>query len=148
MLNVEVGKNRLRKSELERVEEKLWNHRLVKVVAKLEKIFYYDRLYIGGENAGLWIFWSPAGNVTIVSNPNGLLAHRPMARRPRCRCPCSRHQIGLKIVNPFSRIIQLTLTAGGAGHCGWLFHHLSSSLPWTGEGGAVASTAVKGSRIS
>ena len=48
--NVEVGKNRLRNSELERVGKKVWNNRLVKVVGKLEKIFHYDRLYIGGGN--------------------------------------------------------------------------------------------------
>lgn len=70
--NVEVGKNRLRKSELERVGKKVWNNRLVKVVAKLEKMFHYDRLYIGGGNAAQTDISRFAGNVSIVSNIAGL----------------------------------------------------------------------------
>jgi polyphosphate glucokinase len=71
--NVEVGKNKLRKSELERLGKKLWNNRLIKVVNKLEKTFHYDRLYIGGGNAALVDIGTLPGNVTIISNLNGLL---------------------------------------------------------------------------
>lgn len=71
--NVEVGKNRLRHSELKRLGKKLWNNRLVKVIGKLEKMFHYDRLYIGGGNAALVDIGRLPGNVTIVSNLNGLL---------------------------------------------------------------------------
>jgi polyphosphate glucokinase len=53
--NVEVGKNRLRNSELERLGKKVWNNRLVKVITKLEQMFHYGRLYIGGGNAALAI---------------------------------------------------------------------------------------------
>ena len=70
--NVEVGKNRLRKSELERVGRKVWNNRLVKVVSKLENMFHYDRLYIGGGNAAQTDISRFAGNVSIVSNIAGL----------------------------------------------------------------------------
>lgn len=71
--NLEVGKNRLRGSEFERLGKKLWNNRLVKVVSKLDKMFHYDRLYIGGGNAVQVDIGQLPGNVTIVSNLNGLL---------------------------------------------------------------------------
>ncbi|MET0514063.1 MAG: ROK family protein [Nitrospiraceae bacterium] len=71
--NVEVGKNKLRGDELERIGKKRWNRRLAKVVTKLEKMFRYDRLYIGGGNAGMVDISGLGGNVTIVSNLNGLL---------------------------------------------------------------------------
>ena len=70
--NVEVGKNRLRNSELERVGKKVWNNRLVKVVAKLEKMFHYDRLYIGGGNATQTDISRFPANVSIVPNITGL----------------------------------------------------------------------------
>jgi polyphosphate glucokinase len=71
--NLEAGKNRLRNSELERLGKKLWNNRLAKVINKLEKMFHYDRLYIGGGNAGQVDIGKLPGNVTVVSNLNGLL---------------------------------------------------------------------------
>lgn len=71
--NLEVGKNKLRRDELERIGKKRWNRRLAKVIAKLEKMFRYDRLYIGGGNAGMVDISGLGGNVTIVSNLNGLL---------------------------------------------------------------------------
>lgn len=70
--NVEVGKNRLRKSELERLGRKVWNNRLAKVIGKLERMFHYDRLYIGGGNAAQTDISRFAGNVSIVSNIAGL----------------------------------------------------------------------------
>lgn len=71
--NLEVGKNRLRGSEFERLGKKLWNNRLLKVISKLEKMFHYDRLYIGGGNAVQVDIGRLPGNVTVVSNLNGLL---------------------------------------------------------------------------
>ena len=71
--NLEVGKNRLRGSELERIGKKVWNNRLLKVIGKLEKMFHYDRLYIGGGNAVQVDIGRVPGNVTVVSNLNGLL---------------------------------------------------------------------------
>lgn len=71
--NVEVGKNRLRNEEFERLGKKLWNNRLVKAVTKLERMFHYERLYIGGGNAAQVDISRLPGNVTIVSNLNGLL---------------------------------------------------------------------------
>jgi polyphosphate glucokinase len=71
--NLEVGKNKLRRDELERIGKKRWNRRLAKVIAKLEQMFRYDRIYIGGGNAGMVDISGLGGNVTIVSNLNGLL---------------------------------------------------------------------------
>ena len=71
--NVEGGKNRLRGSELERIGNKLWNNRLLKVIAKLEHMFHYDHPYIGGGNAAQVDIGRVPGNVTVVSSLNGLL---------------------------------------------------------------------------
>lgn len=71
--NVRVGKNKLRKAELKRIGKKRWNRRLGNLVAKLERMFQYDRLYIGGGNAAMVDISLLPGNVTIVSNLNGLL---------------------------------------------------------------------------
>lgn len=51
----------------------MWNNRLLKVIAKLEHMFHYDRLYIGGGNAAQVDIGRVPGNVTVVSNLNGLL---------------------------------------------------------------------------
>jgi polyphosphate glucokinase len=71
--NVEVGKDKLRHDELGRIGRKRWNRRLLKLVGKLEDMFHYDRLYIGGGNAEMVNISLLPGNVTIVSNLNGLL---------------------------------------------------------------------------
>lgn len=71
--NVEVGREKLSEEELRRVGKKRWNRRLVKLVGKLEAMFHYDRLYIGGGNAEMVNIGLLPGNVTIVSNLNGLL---------------------------------------------------------------------------
>ncbi len=80
--NLEVGKNRLRGSECERLGKKLWNNRLVKVIGKLEKMFHYDRLYIGGGNAVQVDIGRLPGNVTVVSNLNGLLGGIALWQEP------------------------------------------------------------------
>ncbi len=71
--NVEGGKNWLRQSELERMGNKVWNNRLIKVLTTLEKMFHYDRLYIGGGNAVNVEIGKLPRNVSVVSNLNGLL---------------------------------------------------------------------------
>ncbi|HEX2056031.1 MAG TPA: ROK family protein [Nitrospiraceae bacterium] len=71
--NVEVGKSKLSDEELRRVGKKRWNRRLAKLITKLEAMFHYDRLYIGGGNAEMVNIGLLPGNVTIVSNLNGLL---------------------------------------------------------------------------
>lgn len=71
--NVEVGRDKLSEEELRRVGKKRWNRRLGKLVGKLEAMFHYDRLYIGGGNAEMVNIGLLPGNVTIVSNLNGLL---------------------------------------------------------------------------
>ena len=71
--NVEVGKSKLRDNELTRIGKKRWNRRVAKVVTKLDAMFHYDRLYIGGGNAASVDISLLPGNVTIVSNLNGLL---------------------------------------------------------------------------
>ena len=93
--NVEVGKNRLRKSELRRLGKKLWNNRLAKVIAKLEKMFHYDRLYLGGGNAALADISRLPGNVTIISNLNGLLGGIALWR--------DGHDPGAPVVKPDSK---------------------------------------------
>jgi polyphosphate glucokinase len=71
--NVEVGKDKLSNAELKRVGKKRWNKRLLKLIRKLEAMFYYDRLYIGGGNSKAVSIPDIPANVTIVSNLNGLV---------------------------------------------------------------------------
>ncbi len=70
--NVEVGKDKLSNAELRRVGKKRWNKRLHKLIRKLEAMFYYDRLYIGGGNSKAVSIPDIPANVTIVSNLNGM----------------------------------------------------------------------------
>jgi polyphosphate glucokinase len=71
--NVEVGKDKLSAAELRRVGKKKWNRRLHKLIRKLESMFYYDRLYIGGGNSKFVSIADIPPNVTIVSNLNGMV---------------------------------------------------------------------------
>ena len=81
--NLEVGKDKLRNAELERIGKKRWNRRLLKYIGKLERMFHYDRLYIGGGNAAMVDIGELPGNVTLVSNLNGLLGGIALWRDPR-----------------------------------------------------------------
>jgi polyphosphate glucokinase len=63
----ELGKRALRK-----IGRKRWNKRLLKAIASLEELFNYDRLYIGGGNAGKIRFELPP-RIKVVSNVEGLL---------------------------------------------------------------------------
>jgi polyphosphate glucokinase len=71
--NIEAGVDRLDSRSLNKVGRKRWNKRLAKHIRKLEALFNYDRLFIGGGNAKHVDIQSLSGNVTICSNLNGLL---------------------------------------------------------------------------
>lgn len=57
---------------LKKAGRKKWNKRLKKAIASLSELFSYDRLYIGGGNAGKVNFELPP-RVKAVSNLEGLL---------------------------------------------------------------------------
>lgn len=63
----ELGKKALKKAG-----RKKWNRRVEKAIASLSALFNYDRLYIGGGNAGRIAFELPP-RVQVVSNVEGLL---------------------------------------------------------------------------
>jgi polyphosphate glucokinase len=71
--NIEAGITRLDGRALKKVGRKRWNKRLSKHIRKLEAIFNYDRLFIGGGNAKYVEIQNLSGNVTICSNLSGLL---------------------------------------------------------------------------
>ena len=71
--NLEVGRPKLAGAEIQRVGKKRWNKRVARAVRKLERMFHYDRLYIGGGNAHHVDVSQLPANVTIVSNLNGLV---------------------------------------------------------------------------
>jgi polyphosphate glucokinase len=48
-----------------------WNRRVKKLIAVLETVFGYDRLYLGGGNSR-WVKFKLPRNVTIVSNDAGM----------------------------------------------------------------------------
>jgi len=80
--NLEMGHHEFRKGEtyeqqlgraaLEDVGEKKWNSRLEKAITSLQRLFNYDRLYIGGGEAKKVSLALPA-NVKIIPNMSGLL---------------------------------------------------------------------------
>lgn len=80
--NLELGHHEFRKEEtyeqqlgraaLEDVGSKKWNNRLEKAINSLQRLFNYDRLYIGGGEAEKVSFNLPA-NVKIIPNISGLL---------------------------------------------------------------------------
>lgn len=57
---------------LEKNGKKKWNKRVGEAIDQLFKLFYYDRLYIGGGNAKEITIKLPA-NTEIVSNQDGIL---------------------------------------------------------------------------
>lgn len=71
--NLEIGKDKLRNSELQKVGKKRWNKRLGKFVRRLDEIFHFTRLYIGGGNSREVDVARLPANVTIISNLNGLV---------------------------------------------------------------------------
>ena len=70
--NLEIGKDKLRNTALQKVGKKRWNKRLVRFIKRLEEIFHFTKLYVGGGNSKeVDVALLPA-NVTIISNLNGL----------------------------------------------------------------------------
>ena len=57
---------------LEKVGRKKWNKRLGEAIDQLYRLFYYDRLYIGGGNAEKATLKLP-DNARIISNQDGIL---------------------------------------------------------------------------
>jgi polyphosphate glucokinase len=62
----------LGKAALKKAGKKKWNKRVRKAIRSLSELFNYDRLYIGGGNAGKIAFDLPS-RVKVVSNVEGLL---------------------------------------------------------------------------
>jgi polyphosphate glucokinase len=56
---------------LEKIGEKKWNKRLIKIIAVLKTVFNYDTLYLGGGNARK-INFTLASNIKTVSNLDGI----------------------------------------------------------------------------
>jgi polyphosphate glucokinase len=54
-----------------KIGDRRWNRRIKKLIAVLETVFAYDRLYLGGGNSRLVSFQLPR-NVTTVSNDAGM----------------------------------------------------------------------------
>jgi polyphosphate glucokinase len=71
--NIEVGWDKLSNAALAEVGKKKWNKRLLKAIDKLERLFHYDRLYLGGGNSRYVKVGKLPANVTVVSNLNGLV---------------------------------------------------------------------------
>ncbi|HEX6950185.1 MAG TPA: ROK family protein [Nitrospira sp.] len=70
--NLEIGRNKLRNSALQKVGKKRWNKRLIRFIQRLDEIFHFTKLYVGGGNSKeVDVALLPA-NVTIISNLNGL----------------------------------------------------------------------------
>ena len=56
---------------LNKIGPKEWNKRIMKTVETLNRVFFYDHLYLGGGNARLLKIKLP-GNVSVVSNDAGM----------------------------------------------------------------------------
>lgn len=80
--NVEVGRRKLSDADLQKVGKKRWNKRLKKAIAKLDTMFHFDRLYVGGGNSRHVDVAALPANVTIVSNLNGLIGGIGLWERP------------------------------------------------------------------
>ena len=80
--NLELGHARFRKREtfeeqlgraaLKKVGDRVWNNRLLKAIESLERVFNYDRLYLGGGEVKNIEVDLPE-NVTVVPNVLGLI---------------------------------------------------------------------------
>jgi len=71
--NVEVGRRRLGDAGRKKTGQTRWHRRVVKFVRRLDEMFHFDRLYIGGGNAGHVDITKLPPNVRVVSNVNGLI---------------------------------------------------------------------------
>ena len=73
MPNVEVGRKKLGEAGRKKVGLVTWQRRVRKFVRRLDEMFHFDQLYIGGGNAGRLDIKKLPPNVRIVSNVNGLV---------------------------------------------------------------------------
>lgn len=71
--NVEVGRAKLGDRSRKRVGMLRWHRRVEKFVQRLEEMFHFDQLHIGGGNASRLNIKKLPANVHIVSNLNGLV---------------------------------------------------------------------------
>jgi polyphosphate glucokinase len=71
--NLEIGNDKLRNSALQKVGKKRWNKRLIKFINRLDEVFHFTKLYIGGGNSKEVDVGSLPANVTLISNLNGLV---------------------------------------------------------------------------
>ena len=71
--NLEIGRDKLRNSQLQKVGKKRWNKRLLRFIERLEEVFHFSKLYIGGGNSKEVDVSLLPPNVTIISNLNGLV---------------------------------------------------------------------------
>jgi polyphosphate glucokinase len=71
--NVEVGRRRLGDAGRRKAGAMRWHRRVVKFVRRLDEMFHFDRLYIGGGNACHVDITKLPPNVRVVSNVNGLI---------------------------------------------------------------------------
>ncbi len=70
--NGKTYEDELGRRALEKEGRKKWNKRLVEAIDQLYRLFYYDRLYIGGGNAAKITIALPK-NATVISNQDGIL---------------------------------------------------------------------------
>jgi polyphosphate glucokinase len=71
--NVEVGRPKLGEAGRKKVGTPRWHRRVEKFVRRLQEMFHFDQLYIGGGNSGRLDIKKLPANVRIVSNLNGLV---------------------------------------------------------------------------
>jgi polyphosphate glucokinase len=71
--NVEVGRPKLGEAGRKKVGTPRWHRRVEKFVRRLEEMFHFDQLYIGGGNSGRLDIKKLPAHVRIVSNLNGLV---------------------------------------------------------------------------
>ena len=71
--NVELGRKRLGEAGRKKMGWARWHRRVVKFVQRLDEMFHFDRLYIGGGNGVRLDVKKLPPNVRIVSNVNGLI---------------------------------------------------------------------------
>lgn len=70
--NGKTYEDELGRRALEKEGRKKWNKRLKEAIHQLYRLFYYDRLYIGGGNAAKITIQLPQ-NATVISNQDGIL---------------------------------------------------------------------------
>jgi polyphosphate glucokinase len=80
--NVEIGKDKLSDAARRDLGDDRWQRRVTKFVRKIDVMFNFGHLYLGGGNAARVDVGKLPGNVRIVSNLNGLLGGIALWRGP------------------------------------------------------------------